>query len=92
MEVDYKTFDEVRKERKSRGARISHVTRRLNANEPLKGKTLEIALSLIGEGTSGDEFYDGIAKKLIDGIPLTEYEHHMMVDVRLVHARLAGPA
>lgn len=90
MDVDYKTFGEVQKERKSRGASISHVTRRLNANEPLTGKTLELALSLIGEGSSGDQFYDGIANKLISGQPLSEYEHHIMVDVRLVHARVSG--
>lgn len=90
MNVEHKTFDEVKKERKSRGAKISHITRRLNANERLTGKTLELALSLIGDGNSGDSFYDHIAKKLIDGQPLTEYEHHMMVDVRLVHTRVSS--
>jgi len=48
MEAEHKTFDEVKKERKSRSARISHITRRLNANEPLKGKTLELALDILG--------------------------------------------
>lgn len=89
MDVEYKTFDEVKKERKSRGARISHITRHLNTNERLTGKTLELALDIIGDGNSGDPFFDGIAKKLIAGETLSEYEHHMMVDVRLLHVRLS---
>lgn len=90
MDAEYKTFEEVKKERKSRGARISHITRKLNANEALQGKTLELALDLIGDGSSGDSLFDGIVKKLIDGSPLSEYEHHMMVDVRLLHVRVGN--
>ena len=82
--------EEVQKERKSRGAKYSHVTRRLNANEPLTGKTLELALDLVGDGTGSDKYLNSIATKLKAGEPLSEYEHHIMVDVVLVHERLAN--
>ncbi|WP_374000307.1 hypothetical protein [Bdellovibrio bacteriovorus] len=88
MEVEFKTYEEVRKIRKARGASISHVTRRLNKNQPLKGKSLNLALDLIGGSSTGDQFFDGIAVKLKAGMPLSEYELHYMVDVRLVHARV----
>lgn len=88
MDADYKTFDEARKESKARGARYSQVTRRLNANVPLTGKTLELALSIVGEGDTGDQYLDCISKKLKAGQQLSEYEHHLMVDVILVHARV----
>lgn len=88
LEVEFKTYEDMRKERKSRGASYSHVTRRLRAKEPLKGKTLELALSLVGDGERGDELMNGIAKKLNAGQPLTDYELHIMVDMVLPHGRL----
>jgi hypothetical protein len=92
MEVKFKTFAEVKKERKSYSARLSHVTRRLMKKEPLTGKTLELALELVTcddpeAGINRDPFYMGIAKKLREGQPLDDYETHIMVDVRLVHER-----
>ncbi len=92
MQAEFKTFAEVAKERKAKGARWSHVTRRLLRNEPLKGKTLELALSLVtcddpSAGVNSDPFTQGIAKKLLAGEPLAEYEIHMMVDVWMVHAK-----
>jgi len=66
------------------GAKCGHVKRRLSQNEPLEGKVLEFALSLIGE--TDDDFLKGIAEKLKAGDKLDEYEHHIMVDVILWHA------
>ena len=88
MDAGYKTFDKVRKERKARNASYGHVKRRLIKSEPLTGKTLDLALDLIGRGKTGNEYLDPIAKKLSEGQPLSDYETHIMVDVILVHASL----
>jgi hypothetical protein len=84
-------YEEKRKERKSNGARYSHITRRLNNNEPLTGKTLELALELVN--VIGDDeqskFIRNIGTKLKTGQQLDEYEHHIMVDVLMLHARLS---
>ncbi|MFY0677871.1 MAG: hypothetical protein JXR18_11360 [Neptuniibacter sp.] len=37
---------------------------------------------------SDDAFIQGIADKFKSGEQLTEYEHHIMVDVLLLHVRL----
>jgi hypothetical protein len=92
MDPEFKSFGEVKKERKSYSARLSHITRGLQAGEPLTGKTLELALSLVTcddpkAGINSDPTYLGIAKKLREGLPLSDYETHLMVDVRLVHER-----
>lgn len=68
--------------------KCGHVKRRLNQNEPLEGKVLDFALSLIGE--TDDDFMNGIAEKLKAGDKLDEYELHIMVDVVLLHARLGA--
>ncbi len=68
-------------------AKCGHVKRRLNRNEPLEGKVLEFALSLIGE--ADDDFLNGIAEKLKAGEKLDEYELHM-VDVLLLHVKLGA--
>lgn len=73
---------------RSFGAQCGHVKRRLNSREPLEGKTLEFALSLI-DGAE-DDIVAGIAEKLKAGAPLSDYEHHIMVDVILLHAKLSG--
>jgi hypothetical protein len=73
---------------KSISAMCGHVKRRLNQNEPLEGKVLEFALSLIGE--TDDDFLNGIAEKLKAGEKLDDYEHHTMVDVILLHVRLGA--
>ena len=90
MEVEFKTYEEMRKERKARGASYGHVKRRLLKNEPLKGKTLELALDLVDVNGDDDLSKMGrnIGTKLRKGQPLDEYELHVMVDVILVHARL----
>lgn len=73
---------------KAISAKCGHVKRRLKQNEPLEGKVLEFALSVIGE--TSDEFLRGIADKLKAGEKLSEYEHHIMVDVLLLHTRLGA--
>lgn len=69
-------------------AKCGHVKRRLNQNEPLEGRVLEFALSLIGE--TDDDLLSGIAEKLKAGDKLDEYELHIMVDVVLLHAGLGA--
>ena len=93
MTVEFKTFDEMKKERKARGASYGHVKRRIMANEPLKGKTPELALELVTPAgpvrdDENSKLMNSIAKKLNAGEPLGEYERHIMVDVVLLHARL----
>lgn len=73
---------------KSLSAKLMAVKRRLNQGEPLEGKTLEFALSIV-DG-SDDELLKGIASKLKAGEKLNEYEHHIMVDVLLLHVRLGA--
>lgn len=84
-------YEEKQKERKSRGASYGHITRKLNNNDPLTGKTLELALELVD--VIGDDeqskFMRNIGNKLKAGEPLDEYEHHIMVDVLILHARLS---
>jgi hypothetical protein len=70
-----------------------HVKRRLLRDEPLTGKLLEFALSIVsGEnGTAtGNDLLDGIAAKLKAGQQLNDYERHIMVDVLLLHIRLGS--
>lgn len=82
--------EEERNERKSRGASYGHIKRKLNKNEPLTGKNLELALELVD--VIGDDehskFLRNVGVKLKAGQPLDEYEHHIMVDVLLLHVRL----
>ena len=84
-------WDETR-ERKSHSARCGHIKRKLSRDEPLTGKTLDFALSVIATSRQGrnDESLDEIAKKLMKGTPLTEYENHIVVDVILLHSMIKG--
>ena len=75
---------------RSESAKYGHVTRRLLRNDRLTGKVLESALSVVGQGGTGDSLCDGIAAKLIAGRQLSDYEKHIMIDVLLLHARLGG--
>lgn len=70
---------------KAISAMCGHVKRRLNQNEPLGGKVLDFALSIIGD--TDHELPIWIAEKLKAGDKLGEYEHHIMVDVILLHVR-----
>jgi hypothetical protein len=77
---------------KAISAQCGHVKRRLRRNEPLEGKVLEFALSVIegGKGSSNDDFLNGIANKLKAGEKLSEYEYHIFVEVLLLHVRLGA--
>jgi hypothetical protein len=55
----------------------------LRRNERLTGKTLEFALTVVGEGSE-------IGEKLKAGRALTEYERHLVLDVWLLHSRLGS--
>lgn len=74
--------DEQRRAAKSFSARCGHVKRRLAKGEPLNGKTLELALEYAQD--------EEVARKLNAGEPLNEYEYHVLVEVILLHARLAA--
>ena len=69
-------------EQKRISAKCGHVARRLSRNEALTGKVLEFALSVVGD-------HSDIGVKLKKGEQLTGYELHLMVDVHLLHNRLA---
>ena len=75
--------------RRSRSARIGHITRHLNNGEPLQGDLLELAIE-IAKPLSDDETDIGniICRKLRDGDPLDEYEFHIFVDVFLMYEKL----
>lgn len=75
---------------RSESAKYGHVKRQLLKKERLTGKVLETALDLVGQGDTGDSLMDGIATKLIAGQQLSDYDAHLMIDVFLLHARLAG--
>jgi hypothetical protein len=76
------------------GRKCGWVKRKLHAGEPLTGELLEFALRLIPEpGWEGDkysEMWASMAQKLNAGEPLGNYEHHLLVDVFLLHARLGA--
>ncbi len=70
---------------RSSAARRGHVKRRLRRNERLTGELLTLALETIGvsEGPTGDSLRDGMARKLMEGEPLDDYELHLLVDIYL---------
>lgn len=81
------------KARKIRNARCGHIKRKLLRNEPLKGELLKLALDILGDPVEGKDkesmFRKNIATKLKHGMPLEEYECHCVVDMWLLHVRLA---
>jgi hypothetical protein len=79
FDMPKRTPEEI-KARKARSTMCGHVKRRILRNERLKGKTLEFALTTVD---------DVVGEKLITGTLLTEYEKHLVVDVWLLHTRLA---
>lgn len=68
--------------RKKFATLCGHVSRRLHKNERLTGNVLELAISAA--------FDEKTADKLRAGEPLDDYEKHLIVDVALLHMRLAG--
>lgn len=84
---------EWEKERKSHSARCGHVRRCILSGTPMSKKVRDFALAVIEssrDGFSDMAFLDGIARKLEQQAPLSEYEGHIMVDVLLPHSRLKG--
>lgn len=77
---------------KSMNARLGHIKRRVAGGEPLTRGLLKLALSIVGNGDTGDELIDGIANKLMSGERLGDYELHVLVDVYLLHAKLGNAA
>lgn len=77
---------------RSISGKCGHVKRQLRLGKRLEGKVLEFALSLVDGRTGGpfDDLMNGIAGKLKTGETLSDYEHHIMVDVILLHTRLGG--
>jgi hypothetical protein len=76
------------------GKKVAQVKRKLNAGEPLTGDLLEFTLGLLPDSrpnrTKSDEVWVSIEGKLKAGETLGEYEHHLMVDMVLLHVRLAA--
>ena len=73
------------------GNKCAQVKRLLNAEKPVTRDLLDFALSLLPDPRPDDkyaELWAGIARKLKAGDPLSGYEHHLMVDVFLLHVRL----
>ncbi|ARG98265.1 hypothetical protein [Legionella micdadei] len=69
-----------------------HIKNCLSNKEPLTGKSLEIALELVD--VHGDDehsiFVRNIGTKMKAGLELDEYEHHIIVDVLMLHAQLGS--
>jgi hypothetical protein len=57
--------------RKGISFKCGHVKRDLRRNKRLTGKTLEVALAIVGEDSE-------VAEKLKAGKALTEYERHLV--------------
>lgn len=68
------------------------IKRCLSNNEPLTGKTLELALTLVD--VHGDDeqskFVRNIGVKIKAGQSLADDEHHILVDVLMLHAQLGA--
>lgn len=68
------------------------IKRCLSNNERLTGKTLKLAIDLV-DVVGDDEqsrFVRNIGVKMKAGHQLDEYEHHILVDVLLLHAQLGS--
>lgn len=83
------TDKEEIKTQKATGASYGQLKRRLIKNEPLTGKTLELALDLVTVDRDDEfsRFLKNIGVKLKAGQPLGEYERHIIVDMLLPHAQ-----
>jgi len=78
------------------GNKCAQLKRRLNAHKPVTGELREFALSLMPDPRPNDDKYadvwEGISRKLKAAEQLGDYEHHLMVDVVLLHVRLQAAA
>lgn len=83
---------EVAIARKRYSARLGHIKRRVHQGERIEGKLLDLALQVIpGGGADDPDDLKAIHRKLIEGESLNGYEQHLVIDMFLLHARLAGP-
>jgi hypothetical protein len=81
--------------RKLRNWRCGQIKRKLIRKERLTDELLKFALDVVvPDPITGneelDQFCKGIATKLKHGMPLDDYEFHMIVDVWLLHVRLSA--
>lgn len=76
------------KERKSISAKCGHVLKAIKSKKPLSKKTLEFALQVIDEQESSSNDNLELKRKLINGIPLSDYEIHIMEEGYLLHKKL----
>jgi hypothetical protein len=76
------------------GRKCGWVKRKLRAGQPLTGELIESALELVpAPGREGDKDSDtwaSMARKLNSGESLSDYEQHLLLDVFMLHARLAA--
>ena len=77
------SLDDENPERKRLKKLCSRVKRGLKKDERLTGDVLECALSAVQDENTAD--------KLRNGEPLSDFEKHLIVDVALLHMRLARP-
>jgi hypothetical protein len=84
--LDPQVLEDQKRQRKSHGASYGHVKRQIKEGKVLKGEVLELALGVLGQ----DDLSKKMAAKLKTGQSLDDYELHLMLDVFLLHARLAG--
>ncbi len=76
-------------------SQISRIKRLLNAGKPITGELLDFALTLVPDprpGEKRDEVWGSISRKLSAGEPLSGYEHHLMVDMVMLHVGLNAAA
>jgi len=73
---------------KSISAKCGHVTRQLNKKEPLSGKPLKFALSLIED--KNDELFNRITSKLESRQILDDYESHIMREIVLLSEKMSA--
>lgn len=90
LEREIENYEEKRKNWKSSAAIYGNIKRRLERNEPLKGKSLELALEIVD--LHGEDELSILAKKIslkiTTGQSISEYERHIMLDMLMVHHRL----
>ncbi len=78
------------KERKSISAKCGHVLKAIRSKKPLSKKTLEFALQVIDEQGNFSDTDLELKRKLINEIPLSDYEIHIMEEGYLLRKKIEG--
>lgn len=81
-------LENVTKEKRSISAKCGHVLKAIKSQKPLSKKTLEFALQVIDEQERSSNDNTELKRKLINGIPLSDYEIHIMEEGYLLHKKL----